>query len=88
MKTLLDDVTDVPESGEEFNDDLPDDNPRDLGDVDEDVGEEEDDLGNDDIERSAMLIARALSSLKLWFSFSSCSAVNVFAAYLNWAARG
>ena len=49
MKTLLDDVTDVPESGEEFNDDLPDDNPRDLGDVDEDVGEEEDDLGNDDI---------------------------------------
>ncbi len=76
---LLDDVTEVPESGDEFKDDFPEENSgRDVG--DEEVEEDDDGLGIDDIDRSAMLIARALSSLLLllllWllFSFSSSSA--------------
>ncbi len=55
---LVVDVTDVPESGDEVNDDFPE---PDLGDDEEDDGDD-DDFGNDDIERSAMLMARALSS--------------------------
>ena len=49
-------VTEVPESGDEFKDDFPET----FGELEDE--EEDDDLGNDDIERSAMLMARALSS--------------------------
>jgi hypothetical protein len=55
----MEDVTDVPESGDEVNDDFPE---PDLGDEEEEDDGDDDDFGNDDIERSAMLMARALSS--------------------------
>jgi hypothetical protein len=56
---LVEDVTDVPESGDEVNDDFPE---PDLGDEEDEDDGDDDDFGNDDIERSAMLMARALSS--------------------------
>ncbi len=59
-RLVVEDVTDVPESGDEVSDDFPE---PDLGDDEEEEDDgDDDDFGNDDIERSAMLMARALSS--------------------------